>query len=72
VDGQLYLGEVLGKGVLNLAAAVTRLRQLGYNEWISVEYEGVDEPHEAARHGVDYLRSLLEGAAVGAGSGADR
>jgi sugar phosphate isomerase/epimerase len=72
VDGQLYLGEVLGKGVLNLAAAAARLRQLGYAGWISVEYEGVDEPREAARHGGEYLRSLLEGAAAGAGSGSDR
>jgi sugar phosphate isomerase/epimerase len=63
VDGKLYLGEVLGKGVLDLPAAAARLRQLGYQGWISVEYEGIDEPHEAARSGIKYLRSLLESGA---------
>jgi sugar phosphate isomerase/epimerase len=60
VDGQLYEGAVLGEGVLNLREAAERLQQLGYQGWVSVEYEGIGEPHEAARRGVEYLRSLLE------------
>jgi sugar phosphate isomerase/epimerase len=59
-DGRYYLGEVLGKGVLNLPEAVRRLRELNYPGWVSVEYEGVGEPHEAAREGVAYLKSLLK------------
>jgi sugar phosphate isomerase/epimerase len=62
IDGRLYEGEVLGDGVLNLPEAARRLRQLGYRGWVSVEYEGTGEPREAARRGVAYLRSLLEGA----------
>lgn len=58
-DGRHYQGEVLGKGVLNLPEAVKRLRKLGYPGWISVEYEGVDDPREAASAGVAYLQSLL-------------
>ena len=42
-----YLGEILGKGVLDLRKAVRALRQLNYDGWISVEYEGVDDPHNA-------------------------
>jgi sugar phosphate isomerase/epimerase len=60
IDGTYYLGEVLGKGVMNLPEAVKRLRELEYRGWISVEYEGVGEPHEASREGVAYLRSLLK------------
>jgi sugar phosphate isomerase/epimerase len=59
-DGRYYLGEVLGKGVLDLPEAVKRLRALNYTGWISVEYEGIDEPHDAARDGVAYLNSILQ------------
>jgi sugar phosphate isomerase/epimerase len=66
VDGKLYEGEVLGDGVLNLPEALALLRTLGYQGWISVEYEGTGEPHAAARRGVEYLLSLLERAPAGA------
>jgi sugar phosphate isomerase/epimerase len=59
-DGRLYEGEVLGDGVLDLPAAVGRLKQLDYRGWISVEYEGMAEPRAAAERGIAYLRSLLE------------
>jgi hypothetical protein len=32
---------------------------LGYRGALSVEYEGTDDPWEAVRRGVAYLRSLL-------------
>ncbi len=67
VDGTPYLGEVLGDGVLNLPEALAVLRKLGYKGWVSVEYEGTGDPVDAARRGVAYLRSLMEGVPVGAG-----
>ncbi len=66
VDGKLYEGEVLGDGIVNLPEALQLLRTLGYQGWISVEYEGIGEPRAAARRGVEYLRSLLEGVPAGA------
>jgi sugar phosphate isomerase/epimerase len=60
VDGRLYEGEVLGDGVLNLPAALAQLKEIGYRGWISVEYEGTGEPHDAAERGIAYLRSLLD------------
>ncbi|HMC64068.1 MAG TPA: sugar phosphate isomerase/epimerase family protein [Gemmataceae bacterium] len=59
-DGRLYEGAVLGEGVMHLPDAVKRLREIGYRGWISVEYEGIGEPHEATRRGVAYVRSLLD------------
>jgi sugar phosphate isomerase/epimerase len=59
-DGRYYQGEVLGKGVLNLSEAASRLRKIGYSGWISVEYEGIEDPWVAARDGVTYLQSLLK------------
>jgi len=60
-----YLGEVLGEGVLNLPGALALLRRLGYQGWVSVEYEGVGDPLDAARRGVAYLRSLMEASPAG-------
>ena len=60
-DGRHYEGAVLGEGLVDLPAAAVRLNQLGYDGYISVEYEGIgDEPKEAVRRGAEYLRSLLE------------
>jgi sugar phosphate isomerase/epimerase len=59
LDGKLYLGAVLGDGIVDLPGAVARLRKLGYKGCVSVEYEGVGDPHDAACRGVAYLRSLL-------------
>ena len=59
-DGLHYEGAVLAEGLVDLPAAVVRLNNLGYNGYISVEYEGIGEPREAVRRGVKHLRSLLE------------
>ena len=59
-DGLHYEGAVLAEGLVDLPAAVVRLNKLGYNGYISVEYEGIGEPREAVRRGVKHLRSLLE------------
>ncbi len=58
-DGRRYLGAALGEGVVNLKGATAKLRQLGYQGYVSVEYEGLENPWEAMRRGVMYCRSLL-------------
>jgi sugar phosphate isomerase/epimerase len=60
VDGRPYLGAVLGEGIVDLREPLERLRKLGYKGAISVEYEGTNDPFEAVRRGVAYLRSLLQ------------
>ena len=59
VDGARYTGAVLGEGVVDMVAATAALRQIGYQGYISVEFEGVGDPHEAVRRGVAYVRKLL-------------
>ena len=61
VDGRYYEGTVLGEGVVDLKGPVKRLKELNYNGYLSVEYEGIGEPKEAVSRSVQYLRSLLEG-----------
>jgi sugar phosphate isomerase/epimerase len=55
------VGAPLGAGIVDLAAVVATLRSLGYDGYLSVEYEGPADPRDAVRQGVDYLRRLLEG-----------
>jgi sugar phosphate isomerase/epimerase len=58
-DGIRYCGAVLGSGVMKLPGVVRQLSQYGYSGFLSIEYEGVDDPFDAMREGVRYLRSIL-------------
>jgi sugar phosphate isomerase/epimerase len=60
IDGRQFLAVVLGTGVVDLPAALARLRQLDYGGSITVEYEGPDDPREAVAGSVAYMRRLLE------------
>jgi sugar phosphate isomerase/epimerase len=64
VDGQRYTGAVLGEGIVDLAGATAALRRVGYDGFVSVEYEGVGDPLAAARRGVEVVRGLLGRAAA--------
>jgi len=59
LDGRRYLGLALGEGVLDLPAVFGRLADLGYAGCLSIEYEGTDDPWQAVRQGVTYLRRSL-------------
>jgi sugar phosphate isomerase/epimerase len=59
VDGRHYQGTALGDGQVNLPGAVRRLKQLGYQGTVSVEYEGPADAEQAVQRGVAYLRTLL-------------
>ncbi len=59
MDGRLYMGKALGEGIVNLPGAVARLKELNYNGYLSVEYEGIEDPWKAVTRGITYLRTLL-------------
>ena len=54
--GKKYIGTVVGTGVLDYPAIFTALRAMDYEGFLSFEYEGPDDPVEAARQGMAYLR----------------
>jgi sugar phosphate isomerase/epimerase len=60
LDGRWFRGAALGEGVVDLRSVVTALRAHGYTGYVSVEYEGTEDPRAAVRRGVAYARSLLE------------
>ncbi len=59
-DGVRYCPAVLGDGVVNLAGVIRCLKQRKFDGFLSVEYEGVDDPFDAMRKGVEYLTALIE------------
>jgi sugar phosphate isomerase/epimerase len=59
IDGQRYMGAVLGEGIVDLAGATAALRRIGYDGYVSVEYEGTGDPRAAVRRGVEVVRGLL-------------
>jgi sugar phosphate isomerase/epimerase len=52
-------GAIAGHGVLDLPAQLKLLKKAGYNGWLSLEFEGMEEPAQGIKLGLDYLRPLL-------------
>lgn len=44
LDGTAYTGAVVGQGEVDLAAIIKILGEAGYSGWLSLEYEGGDDP----------------------------
>lgn len=44
LDGLAYTGTVVGEGEVDLAAILSLLQQAGYTGWLSLEYEGDQDP----------------------------
>jgi sugar phosphate isomerase/epimerase len=59
LDGGVFRGVALGEGIVDLRGALARLRQLGYQGCITVEYEGLGDPRQHVDRGIAYLRALL-------------
>jgi len=59
-SGKRYIGTVVGMGVLDYPAIIRTLKQMGYEGFLSFEYEGRGDPIAAAREGMTYLRTLVE------------
>ena len=43
-DGQHLTGSVVGEGLVDLAGVMAVLREAGYDGWLSLEYEGAEDP----------------------------
>ncbi len=54
-------GAIVGHGVIDIPAQLKILRQAGYKGWLSLEFEGLEEPTRAVQLGLEYLRGQLAG-----------
>src|SRR5439155_7323000 len=52
-------GAIAGHGVLDLPAQLRLLKNAGYDGYLSLEFEGMEEPTRAVTLGLDYLRRAL-------------
>jgi sugar phosphate isomerase/epimerase len=52
-------GAIVGHGVINVPAEIKLLQAAGYDGFVSLEFEGMEEPLTAVKLGLDYLRPLV-------------
>jgi len=52
-------GAIVGHGTIDIPAQIKLLKAAGYDQWLSLEFEGMEEPTMAIRLGLEYLRKLI-------------
>lgn len=58
--GNRYLrGTILGHGVVPIEHCIAVLKKNGYDQWLSIEFEGMEENIAALEHGLAYLQNCL-------------
>jgi sugar phosphate isomerase/epimerase len=53
-------GAIVGHGVIDIPAQLRLLKKAGYHGYLSLEFEGMEEPTQAIRLGLDYTREQLQ------------
>jgi sugar phosphate isomerase/epimerase len=52
-------GAIVGHGAIDVPAQLKLLKQAGYSGYLSLEFEGMEEPTRAVALGLEYLRQQL-------------
>jgi len=63
LEGSRVIGTAIGEGNVNLPEVVRILREAGYSGFLTIEYEGVEDPETAMPRSVDYAKKLAKEAA---------
>ena len=59
-DGTVLTGSAIGDGLVDLPAVLAVLREAGYDGWLSLEFEGSEDPISVGvPRSMDYARGLL-------------
>jgi sugar phosphate isomerase/epimerase len=53
-------GAILGHGMIDVPAQIALLKQADYSGWLSLEFEGMEEPTTAVKMGLEFLRELVK------------
>ncbi len=54
-------GAIVGHGCIDLASSLKHLKKAGYKGWLSLEFEGIEEPTFAITEGLKEAQRLLDG-----------
>ncbi len=57
--GKRYLGACVGEGLVELETCISNLRDAGFDGWLSVEYEGLEDPLVAVPRSIANARRFL-------------
>ncbi|MDR4886718.1 sugar phosphate isomerase/epimerase family protein [Fredinandcohnia sp. QZ13] len=60
LSGGKFLGTIAGEGKVDLHHAIHELKSVNYEGWLSVEYEGTDDPKVGTEKSVDNLKQILQ------------
>lgn len=58
-DGNHLCGAVLGEGVVPVKACLDFIKSTGYDGWVTLEYEGRENPETGVKRGFEFLKSIL-------------
>lgn len=59
LNGDYYLGKTAGEGEVDLRYIFNELNQNGYSGWLTVEFEGIEEPSAGSIQAVDYVDGIV-------------
>ena len=57
--GNYYRGTILGHGVVPIVSCVNILKKAGYDGWLSIEFEGMEDTVPAIKAGYEYLKKIV-------------
>lgn len=58
--GNAIRGTIVGHGVVPIPECVAELRAAGYDGWLSLEFEGMEDNLTALKLGLQYLKKVVE------------
>lgn len=59
LSGSRWVGTAIGEGVVNLEACIEALKASGFKGWLSVEYEGEEDPMKAVPRSIENASRFL-------------
>ncbi|MFI5385512.1 MAG: sugar phosphate isomerase/epimerase family protein [Fimbriimonadales bacterium] len=59
ITGKPLIGTAVGEGVVRLGDCIQALKDAGFEGWLSVEYEGEEDPLTAVPRSIDNARKFL-------------
>lgn len=58
--GNYLRGTVIGHGVVPIGNCINALKKVGYDGWVSIEFEGPEENIAALKNGLANLRAIID------------
>lgn len=60
LNGDKFVGTIVGEGQVDLTFILSQLKQAGYDDWLTVEFEGEEEPKHGSTESINKLFDLLK------------